>query len=79
LQAEWGNNLTRKVFLGKNGSPVLVAEMNTPFVFERDRTFLDTLPDAFHHALFSILLAVLVLLLLLVIFVPIPKKRLSNA
>jgi 4-amino-4-deoxy-L-arabinose transferase-like glycosyltransferase len=76
LQAHWGNNLISKIFLDSDGHPVLMAGMNIPFTFERDRAFLSTLTDAFHQIPFVILLIILLTLLVLAIFLPPLKIRL---
>ena len=78
LQVHWGNSLIKRVFLDSKGNPVLMAGMNTPFIFERDRAFLETLFDAFHQIRFVVLLLALVILFLLAVFLPSPKLRLSK-
>jgi hypothetical protein len=79
LQVHWGNSLIKRVFLDSKGKPVLMAGMNTPFTFERDRAFLDTLFDAFHQIRFVVVLLTLVILFLLAVFIPSLKKHLSRS
>ncbi|MFZ5911419.1 MAG: glycosyltransferase family 39 protein [Chloroflexota bacterium] len=61
LQAQWGRALQKKVFLDAYGAPALMAGMNTPFVFERERALADTFLDAFRQTPFVIFLAILLL------------------
>jgi hypothetical protein len=75
LQARWGDSLIKKVFLNVEGNPVLMAGMNSSFVFERDRPFVDTLLDAFHQTRFVILLVALMVFLALTIFLPSSRLR----
>lgn len=70
LQAAWGTSLIQRIFYSTGGIPVLAAGMNTPFTFERDRPFLNTLLDGFSHVAFIITLSLLLLLLALVAFIP---------
>ena len=70
LRKQWGNALIPRIFYSTDGTPVLAAGMNTPFVFEEDRPFISTLVDAFQHWAFIILLLLLLLLLGLAAFLP---------
>lgn len=70
LQAQWGKQLVRRTFYDSDGKAVLVAEMNTPFVFERDRPFLNTLLDSLGHPPFLIFIFGLITLLALAVFIP---------
>ncbi len=70
LKAQWGDQLIQRMFYSTDGIPVLAAGMNTPFTFERDRSFPNTLLDAFQHPVFIILISLLFALLALVAFLP---------
>jgi hypothetical protein len=70
LQAQWGNSFEQRIFYGADGTPVLVAGMNTPFTFERDRKFLDTLLDWFRQLPFLIFLFLLLSSFTLIAFIP---------
>jgi 4-amino-4-deoxy-L-arabinose transferase-like glycosyltransferase len=70
LQTQWGFPLNLRIFDSSGGIPVLTAVMNTPFTFERDRSFISTLFDPFRHLSFVILLALLLLGLAMSAFLP---------
>jgi len=61
LEAQWGSDLRKSVFLDANGNPALMAGMNTAFVFERERRLESTFLDAFKQVPFMIFLAAFLL------------------
>ncbi len=70
LQAQWGSKFVQRTFVNTDGTPLLVAGMNSVFTFERDRTFLTTLVDSYHYLSLIILLVALAGLLILFAFLP---------
>lgn len=57
LKKQWGKLFISRVFFSTGGTPVLAAGMNTPFVFERDKTFLSVLLDSYgRRSLWSLLI-----------------------
>ncbi len=57
LKQQWGQSFISRVFISAGGTPVLAAGMNTPFVFERDKTFPTVLLDSYGRlSLWSLLI-----------------------
>lgn len=75
LQAQWGETLGTRVFYNLDGTPALMAGMNVPFTFERERTFGEILQDTFHQARFLALLVALLLCFGLLVFCPSLRTR----
>ena len=70
LNKKWGEGYIEKTFYSTDGIPVLIAGMNTPFVFVRDQTPLMIFTDSFLHPPLLILFTVLICLIVLFIFLP---------
>jgi 4-amino-4-deoxy-L-arabinose transferase-like glycosyltransferase len=75
LSQLWGQQLIRRDFYSPDGIPVLAAGMNTPFVFERDRSIGQVLLESYLRPPLLILLGFLFLLLGTVAFLPAPWTR----
>ncbi len=78
LQDQWGADLRTQTFPVMVGQPALLAAMNVPFTFERERPFFSTLLDSFRHPGYVLLLAVLLACFLLAVLLPVKKKTPSN-
>lgn len=86
LARQWGDRLISRTFYSTNGTPVLAAAMNTPFVFERDKTLATILRDSYLHPSLLLLIALLLICLALTaVFpdawlrrIPTPFKRFIN-
>ncbi len=61
LQVQLGTGLIQRTFYSTDGTPVLAAGMNTPFIFERDRPIWVTFLDGFQHPAFIIFLFVIII------------------
>ncbi len=70
LAAQWGQKIILRDFYNPDGIPVLSAGMNTPFVFERDRSFLDVIRESYGRLPLLIFLAILFILFGLIAFIP---------
>ncbi len=70
LLSQWGVDTITHDFYSPNGIPVLAAGMNTPFVFERDRTSRDVLRESYLRSPMLVLLAILLALLGLCAWLP---------
>jgi len=70
LQSQWGAGFISKTFYSTDGTPVLAAGMNTPFVFERDKYLSTVLSDTFAHPSLLILLLLLCALAVIIAFFP---------
>jgi 4-amino-4-deoxy-L-arabinose transferase-like glycosyltransferase len=70
LVTQWGNDLLKRRFYNPDGIPVLAAGMNTPFVFVRDRGFLDVFTESYGRTSLLVLLGLLLGFLALTILVP---------
>lgn len=68
MQSQWGNKYIQKTFYSTDGTPVLAAGMNTPFVFVRDQTLLAILKDSYIRPTFLVLLSVIIGLLAYTVF-----------
>lgn len=71
LTQAWPTSIIKRDFYSAGGAPVLSASMNTPFIFERERTFGAVLRESYGRLPLLILLGSLFVLLGLVAFVPV--------
>ncbi len=72
LRKQWGDSFTGRVFYSTGGGAVLAAGMNTPFVFEQEKTFINTLSESYTR--FSLLALLVGLLACLTIAAFLPSK-----
>lgn len=70
LRAEWGEQTILRDFQNPDGIPVLSAGMNTPFIFERDRSLSAVFLESYGRLSLLVLLLILSLLFVSVIFFP---------
>jgi 4-amino-4-deoxy-L-arabinose transferase-like glycosyltransferase len=70
LMQTWGTSLVRRYFYSQDGIPVLSAGMNTPFVFERDRSLGAIVRESYGHLPLLTFLGILVVLFGLIAFFP---------
>ena len=77
--AAWGNQFIKRIFYSTDGTMVLVAGMNTPFIFPRDQSLLTSLQDSYLRLPLLILLGILMGLIMLAAFIPSEwTRRLPN-
>ncbi|MFZ5820908.1 MAG: glycosyltransferase family 39 protein [Chloroflexota bacterium] len=70
LQQQWGASFLHKTFYSAGHTPILAAGMNTPFVFERDKTLDVVLKESYLRPSLIGLFAFLIALGAAIIFLP---------
>ncbi|MEW6092494.1 MAG: glycosyltransferase family 39 protein, partial [Chloroflexota bacterium] len=70
LTAQWPQEIVLRDFYNPDGIPVLSAGMNTPFVFERDRSFLEVIRESYGRLPLLVFLAILFIIFGLIAFIP---------
>lgn len=65
-----GSSFTARTFYSTDGTPVLMARLNTPFTFEEDKTLATVLQDSYVLPPLDKLLAVMLIIFALIAFIP---------
>lgn len=70
LQEQWDGRLITRTFNDGDGVPVLIAAMNTPFEFERDKSFFAILRESYQQASLWLIIFTLVGCLVIAMLLP---------
>jgi 4-amino-4-deoxy-L-arabinose transferase-like glycosyltransferase len=70
LATTWGNERVVRDFYNPDGIPVLSSGMNTPFVFERDRAFLQVVQESYRRTPLLLFIGILLVLIGAIALIP---------